>query len=375
MIQKHKKLLMNTKITKTNSLYIHFPFCEKICPYCDFIKFIKNDSFIDQYVNELSKDLDELINKKSTFKTIYIGGGTPSILTSLKLNFLLSKIDKIRDKECEFTFEANPESLNEEKLKILKKHEVNRISIGIQSFSKRILKSIDRDFNIDYFELINLTKKYIENINIDLIYGLENQTLEELNFDLENFIKLDVDHISIYSLTIYPNTAYAVKKVKEIDEEKGREFYNFILSFLRNHNYERYEVSNFARNKKYSKHNLTYWKNEHYVGLGVGASGYEDDVRYTNSGNLLAYLNGKRKKEVEKIDLENEMEYHLITNLRLAKGFNLLEFKERFGVDCIEHFPKIKDLIESKLLLKEGDNLCCSDEGILLLDYVLEKII
>lgn len=375
-ILKPSKNLMNMiNQKKTRSLYIHIPFCKNICPYCDFIKFIYNESFLSNYLVEIEKDLDRLIEQKFKFKTIYIGGGTPSILSDEQLEKLLSKIEPLKDFSCEFTIEANPESITESKLQILNKHEVNRISIGIQSFNKSILKEIGRDFDVDYFALIELVKKYVENINVDLIYGFENETEEILKEDLANFIKLDIDHISIYSLTIYPNTVFAVKGKKEQKEEDSRSFYNLILSTLREHGYERYEVSNFARNKKYSNHNLTYWNNEEYVGIGVGSSGYENGIRYTNSGNLSSYLKGERNKEEEKVSLFTKMEYHLITSLRLEKGLSLPLFKNLYGVDFFEKFPKSKQFIEQKLLKIDGDYIHCTDEGMLLLDYILLRIL
>lgn len=359
---------------KASSLYIHFPFCNSICPYCDFVKFIKNEKFISNYLEQLNNDLDQLIEAKSKFKTIYIGGGTPSILGYENLSDLLFKVNKLAAPNCEFTIEANPESLDKEKLIIMEENGVNRISIGLQSFNKEVLKFINRDYNVDYFELINLVKHYIPNINIDLIFGFPIQTEEDLKNDLENFIKLDVDHISIYALTIYQNTTFRVRNIQAQDETASAESYEYIVSFLKAHGYERYEVSNFARNKKYSKHNLTYWHNEQYVGLGVGASGYEGDIRYTNSGNLTLYLNGHRKREEEILSKQDEMEYHLICNLRLEKGFYIQDFNERFETDIFEEFPVLQNLINRKLLFLSRGRLYAG-KNLIILDFILDKFI
>ena len=377
MTQKLKNNLMTTKSNKKiNSLYVHIPFCTKICPYCDFIKVIDEKSFKSRYLKELIKDIKTLEQKRYFFNTIYIGGGTPSVLEEEQLKELLSALNCVKKYDTEFTFEANPESITVNKLKIPKKYGINRISIGVQSFNNNILKEINRDYNVDIFKLIEIVKKYIPNINVDFIYGLPNQTFEDLKNDLNNFVSLNVNHISIYSLILEKGTMFYKNNVKEISDESSRQFYDYIVSFLREHDYKRYEVSNFCRIGYKSKHNLTYWHDEEYVGLGIGASGFENNIRYKNSSSLTKYLNGIREREEEVVSIEDDYEYYLICNLRLEDGFSLKEFEKRFGFNLLTSKEKeIKELIELDLVVIKNDYFKCSDEGIALLDRVILKLL
>ena len=379
MILKLKNNLMNTKKkTKINSLYIHIPFCDSICPYCDFTKFISKDIFKFGYVNQLIRDLNELIAGNYKFKTIYIGGGTPSCLSIKDLTKLLKKVKLLINfnTNYEFTIEANPESLDENKLRLFKSAGINRISIGIQSFNEKLLETINRNYHINYFNLIKTVKKYINNINIDLIYGLPGQNKDELLKDLNNFIKLDINHISTYSLSINPMSIFYVKGYKEIDEDLSREFYDTILDFLRKHGFERYEVSNFAKPGYESKHNLTYWNDEEYIGLGVGASGYIYPYRYKNSSNLTSYLQGKRNLEKEIITKNDNKIYFLLCNLRKKQGFLLKTYEILFKTRFFDDFSgKIENFLENNLIITENNRVFCSDEGLIKLDLILKEII
>lgn len=368
---------MNTiNKTKINSLYIHIPFCSKICPYCDFVKVIDNNSFKSKYIEELIKDICSLEKERYFFNTIYIGGGTPTVLSNVQLDRLLSELDKVKTNETEFTIEGNPESITKDKLKILKKHNVNRISIGIQSFNKKILRSINRDYNIDVFKLIKLVKKYINNINVDFIYGLPEQTFEDIKDDLRKFITLDVNHISIYSLILESGTMFFKNGVQEIPDDLNRKYYDYIVDFLRNNNYNRYEVSNFCKDGYESKHNLTYWKDNEYIAIGVGASGYVKNIRYKNSSSLTSYLNGKRIREEEVVNSEDDYEYFLICNLRLEAGFDLKEFEDKFHFNLVKAKEEVVNkLIDDGLVVIQNNRFRCTDEGIALLDMVILKLI
>lgn len=363
---------MNQK--KINSLYIHIPFCKNICPYCDFTKIIFNKKFSKQYVDQLLIDLQKVKENFFSFETIYIGGGTPSLLEYEDLERLLIKTSPLLNEKGEFTIEANPEDLNDEKLILFKKYGVNRISIGIQSFNKEILNKIHRNYEIDYKGLIKKVKNYISNINVDLIYGFDGQTEEELSEDIDQILKLNTNHISIYSLSVNPGTLFYIKKYKEQDDASSRRFYDLILKKLRDAGFERYEVSNFAKNKEYSKHNLNYRKNEKYVAIGIGASGYVGNIRYTNSKSLKRYLEGKRDIEKEEVSLQDKKEYFFLTNLRLANGFSLNEYENCFNSSfLVDYKDEISSLINDNLLIV-NDRVYCSDEGIMLLDLVLLKL-
>jgi len=358
------------------SLYVHIPFCKKICPYCDFVKILENNKFIESYMKELLKDISFFIDNNFKFKTIYIGGGTPSILSENNLELLISELSKIIDNDTEFTIECNPESINENKLKIFKKYGINRISIGLQTFNKNLLKILNRDFEIDYFNLINLVKKYINNINVDFIYGLPNQTFDLLKEDLDKFIKLDINHVSLYSLQIEKNTYFYNQGIKEINSDDSAKMYEYILKYLRENGFNRYEVSNFAKKGFESRHNLTYWKNEKYYAIGIGASGYINNIRYKNSANLSKYIKGLREKEEEILTLEDERKYYLITNLRLVEGFSLSEYKNKFNKEFSDEYKEEIAYLTSINALKIENNVVkCTDYGLLTLNLVLEKLI
>ncbi len=360
---------------KVNSLYIHIPFCKKICSYCDFTKLIYKENFSKPYLDELIKDLDKVRENFFKFRTIYIGGGSPSSFSNEELEKLLKEVVKFKKITSEFSIEFNPEDITESKLKLLKKYKVNRISIGIQSFNPRILKEINRDYGIDYFKLIKNVKKYIKNINVDLIYGFKNQTLDELKYDLDNFIKLDVDHISIYSLTVNKNTIFYNNNYPEQNSDDSRIFYDYIVSYLKKHNFLHYEVSNFARNKKFSKHNLNYWNNKEYIGVGIGAHGYCDNIRYNISSSFKEYISGNRIIEKEIINKNILKEYYFITNLRKYNGFLLKDYKKIFKSDFYQDFKEeVDELINSKLC-KIDRRFYCTDEGIPILDFILLKLI
>ena len=361
---------------KINSLYIHIPFCSNICPYCDFIKLIKNDLFIEKYLTELKKDLLKIKDGYKKFKSIYIGGGTPSILNCKDLEDILKILSKVKAFNYEFTIECNPEDITIQKLELFKKYGINRISIGIQSFNEKILKVIKRDYHINYFDLINLVKKYIKNINVDLIYGFKNQSLDDLKKDLENFDKLNINHLSIYSLIINKNSIFYNQGYREQDEDDSRLFYDYIVEFLRKRGFKRYEVSNFAKNMKYSKHNLNYWKNNQYLAIGIGASGYIDNVRYQISTSFNKYINGERNVEKEILTDDLKKEYFFITNLRLEDGFKIKRFNKIFKSNfLIDYKDIIRDLLKEGLVEIKKGRFFCTDKGIVILDRILIKFI
>ncbi len=366
---------MKIKKKKINSLYIHIPFCKNICPYCDFVKFYSNKSWEDQYIKRLIEDLNEVEKKFKKFKTIYIGGGTPSILSSENLINLLKTLNKLKKKKCEFTIEANPEDIDDNFLQIIKEYNINRISIGIQSFNKSILKEIKRDYSINYFELIKKVKKYIKNMNIDLIFGFKDQTLKDLDEDLNSFIKLDVNHISIYSLIVDEGSIFYVKKYEEQDEDLSRKFYDFILNKLRNNGYERYEISNFAKKRKYqSKHNLNYWKNKEYVGLGLASHGYIYPNRYNFTKSLSNYLNREDLIEKEVVNPKTMKEYFFLTNLRLKDGFKLKDYKKTFKSEFVDDYEVlVNSLIKDNLAKITKNRFYLTDEGLIILDFILLK--
>ena len=244
------------------SLYLHIPFCMQICSYCDFCKMFYNEKMVNDYLEELEKEI-EINYQKDTLRTIYIGGGTPSSLKSYQLDKLFSMTNKFNiENNYEFTFECNISDINIELLDKLKQNKVNRISIGIETINDKFYELINRYNNKeDIEEKIKLVKKYFTNINIDLMYGFPNETKEDLEKDLEFFKELDVPHISIYSLILEENTKLYINKTKPLNEELEEAMYYYIIDYLRNLGFDHYEISNFSKPGYESIHNLTYWNN------------------------------------------------------------------------------------------------------------------
>lgn len=362
--------------TSNHALYVHIPFCEHICPYCDFTKLFYNERFAKPYLEELFKELDSYhINK---VKTIYIGGGTPTSLDDEDFEMLLKRVKPFLSESGEFTVEANVENLSTAKLDIMTRYGVTRLSIGVESTQNSRLKEIGRCHTYeDAITVVNEAKKHnFDSINVDLIYGFEGQSIQDLENDLKNILALDVDHISIYSLIVAPGTVFHNMKYKEQNEEDSAKYYELIVKTLREHGYKRYEVSNFARNEKYAEHNLTYWHDEEYYGVGLGASGYVNGVRYENTKSLDKYLSGDYIVSKEIVTKEKDFEYYLLTNLRLESGFLRKDFIDRFGVDfVIEYSERIAPFIKSKDIIVTKDRVFLSDNGLLIMDYILRKII
>ena len=356
-----------------NSLYVHIPFCETICDYCDFAKLQYFHFFADQYLASLEKEIVSTV-KNIHLKTIYVGGGTPTVLSISQLEKLLDILSNYASEVEEYTFESNPESLDIDKLKLLKKYGVNRLSIGVQSTDDRILKSINRNhtFNdvINAFKLIR--EVGIENINVDLILGLPNVSESLLNKDLDNILSLSPTHISTYSLSVNPHTVFYLNNINEPSGDFARHLYDIVDEKLKNNGYIHYEVSNFARKGFESKHNYTYWKNEPYYGVGLAASGYIGKLRYKNTTNFQKYLNGENIREEEILSLEDEMKYQILLNLRTIEGIDLKEFKDKYNKDLYALKRKeIDDFIANKLLYIDNNHLIATYEGMMILDQII----
>ena len=358
------------------SAYIHIRFCDTICSYCDFCKFLKNDEWIDKYLNSLEKEINTNY-KCEILDTIYIGGGTPSSLNKEQLTKLFNTIKVLnKNKEYEFTFECNIENITKEKLELLYENGVNRLSIGVQTFNEKYLSFLNRKHTKE--EIINKIKLCKEigfkNINIDLIYGLPNQTLDELNSDIEEFLKLDITHISTYSLIIEPNTKLYIDNIKNIDDNLDYEMYKLICDKLKDNGYNHYEISNFSKVGYESKHNLTYWNNENYYGFGLGASGYIDNIRYDNTRNINKYLNGEYLKESHTLDLNETIENEFILGLRKIKGINKEVFKNKYNKD-IKEIEIVNKLIKENKLLEDEKNIYINKDYIYVSNDILVEFI
>ena len=360
------------KKNKVISLYIHIPFCENICDYCDFTKLQYFRNFASIYINELKKQLDNEVDNLS-LKTIYVGGGTPTSLEDDLFLSLLKSIEPYSKEVEEYTFECNPESLSINKIKMMKEYGVNRISIGVESTNDDILKAINRHhtFNDVRNAVINLRQFGIENINLDLILGLPNVSEKMLNEDIKNILSLNPNHISCYSLTVGEHTKFYLKGINPPSEEFAYSAYKSINEILEKNGYIHYEVSNWSKPGYQSEHNLTYWRNKQYYGIGLGASGYIDNIRYKNTTNLTEYLKGINNKEEEIVNLKDLEQYQIMLNLRTFEGLDLKEFKNIFNKDLYLSKKEIIDsYIASKHLKKEGNHLKATFEGMMILDKI-----
>jgi len=357
------------------SLYIHIPFCNKICSYCDFCKIYYSKDLVDKYLLSLQDEIKSNY-KGETLKTIYVGGGTPSSLSPNQLNKLFYITSPLKlENTYEFTIEFNIEDITKEKLEIVKKNGVNRISIGIQTINDKFFSLLDRNNNIeDIIDKIKLCKKYFSNINIDLIYGFNNQTISDLDLDLDFLLKLDVSHISIYSLILEEHTKLFVNNYQVLNEDIESQMYYHIIKRLKRAGYFHYEISNFSKKGFASKHNLNYWNNEKYYGFGMGASGYIDNVRYTNTRSINNYLKGSAVFEKELIDKQNNMEYEMICGLRKIEGVSKNKFYDKFDCHIKEVFD-LDDLFKKRLLEENEEFIFIPEDKLYVSNSILERFI
>ena len=378
-MNKFKKNLVNTKRIikrKINSLYIHIPFCNKICSYCSFSKMLYFPKIARKYICNLIVDLKKVKQNFNKFKTIYIGGGTPSSLSISLIENLLKYASTLLLKNGEFTFEANLDSLTEEKLKILKKYGVNRLSIGIETSSNKYLSLMNREYDFDINKKMELVKKYFTNFNLDLIYGLPNETLLEVKKDLEFILNFKPKHISIYALEVNPNSKFYIDGIKEEKDEILRKQYDFVVNFLKKNGYNRYEVSNFALKGYKSRHNINYWKDNEYVAIGTSSSGFIDNIRYVNSSSISDYIKGRRNKETEIITKTSDKTYYILTNLRLEEGFKLSDYKRKFNEDFyLKKKEVIDDFVKHNVLIMDKDRIRVATDYIYVLDSIVVKLI
>jgi putative oxygen-independent coproporphyrinogen III oxidase len=365
----------NDEVKFPKSLYVHIPYCDHICHYCDFTKMLTNRQQTLVYVHEVLKEIASY--GKHLYQTIFFGGGTPTALNDEELTMLCQGVAQFAAPGAEWSVECNVESTTPEKLTLMKRAGVNRLSFGVQTFKVDALRSLNRHHNQrEIISTIQEAKRQgFNRINVDLIYDLPKVNDDDLTDDLNKFLTLDVDHIATYALTIHPNTVFGIQKLKPVSDDVSRRHYETIYHTLLAHGYERYEVSNFARNKDYARHNLTYWRNEEYIGCGLGASGYLHGVRYTNTKNMTKYLQGVRRDQEEIIDLKMKRFEFLMLNLRLNDGFSLTNFRDECHQDFELTYEKnIPALIEKKLLTISDNRVRLTFEGMILLDYVLLKL-
>ncbi len=344
----------DTLLEKINHLYLHVPFCKTICGYCDFTHRVYSRKTAEEWLFSLKQEIGEMCH--GSYETIYLGGGTPTSLSSDELETLLSLIDPYRDGCLEYTIEVNPESLDEEKVLIMKKHGINRISMGVQSSSDRLLKMMGRRHAFeDVREKTALLRMHgLSNISVDLMYSLPGQTMDDLRESLEDVLSLDVPHISIYSLTIEEGTAFAKKGYTSLDEDTEADMYEAIRDTLTEKGYIQYEVSNYARPGYESKHNLGYWNYEDFLGVSLSAASKYGHKRITNTSSFADYQKGKRIGEVIELAKEDEMFEHVMMSFRKKEGLDLGDFRSRYGISFEEAYPEAIRKHEDELIFEKG---------------------
>ena len=358
-----------------NSVYIHIPFCQTICSYCDFCKLFYNKKLVDPYLKELEKEIEENY-KGEEISTIYIGGGTPTSLSCDELSFLFSILKKIRlASNYEFTIEANIDSLDINKIKLLRENNVNRISIGVETFNDDYQKLINRKLSFkDLKATIRLLKDNgINNINLDLMYGFRNESIEILDKDLDYLLKLDIPHISIYSLIIEDNTILKINNYQRLDDDNDQVLYKYIEEKLERNNYKHYEISNYAKAGYESRHNLVYWNNGEYYGFGLSAASYYYDVRKSNTRSITNYLNGTREIEKEALSLKDKMDYEIMLGLRLKRGVSKEQFLKKYNIKP-DNVYNYQELLDKNILIENDKYLYVNKNYWYVLNEILSEI-
>jgi oxygen-independent coproporphyrinogen III oxidase len=371
-------------------LYVHIPFCKQLCYYCDFhftVSLKHKDKLIDAICAEIFQRKDEFSDL--IFDTIYLGGGTPSILSINELEKIFNAILRYCNISSlpEITMEANPDDLTVAYLSDLKNNtSINRLSIGVQSFQDDQLKLMNRRHTaMEAFNSIELAKnKGFSNINIDLIYGIPGMNLNDWQKNLEIFLKLDIPHLSAYHLTFEPKTVFShyLKKgtLHPVKEEISIQQYELLISLAEKNAFEHYEISNFAKNGQYSQHNLAYWTDKPYLGIGPSAHSYLSGTRRWNVSVNAKYCEGVEQNtydyfEIENIDVKTAYNDYILTSLRTKWGIDREQIRTRFGIpfflDCNN---SAATFITDGTLIEDNQKLYLSSKGILISDYVISAM-
>lgn len=371
-------------------IYVHIPFCKQKCIYCDFVSYSNKSIYIDKYIDRLKKEIIDTSKKNNNviINTIYFGGGTPSYIKKEYIGEILQVIREnftLKD-DVEITIEINPGTVDKEKLKYYKEKEINRISIGLQSTNNRILKLLGRIHTYEEFtkEYKNAREVGFENINIDLIIGVPTQTIEDIKNSLNKILKLNPEHISVYSLIVEENTPLETKITSGEfilpDEELEREMYWYTKRELEKNDYNHYEISNFAKTGRESRHNSNCWEQEEYLGFGIAAHSYFNSQRYSNTDKMEEYI---LEDEILKIRTINEIQSiydkqkeYMLLGLRKIEGVNVKNFKNKFIENPIYLFRnEIDKLVKEELIEIDLNNIKLTSKGIDLANLVWEEFI
>lgn len=376
-------------------IYIHIPFCKQKCYYCDFVSYSNKCSEVKEYIESLKKEIEEFDFSNYKVTSIYIGGGTPSYIDSIYIVEIISELKEklkcnlIEFKDIEITIEVNPGTVDTKKLNDYKKLGINRLSIGLQSTKNDILKKIGRIHTYqEFLEIYKLARETgFKNINIDLMIGIPGQKIGDLKNTLQDIIKLEPEHISVYSLIIEENTPIEKMlengEIKLPDEDLERNMYWYVKNTLELNGYNHYEISNFAKLGKESRHNLNCWNQEEYIGFGVAAHSYLNDIRFSNTINVEEYIQhieNNRKEENIQIEesqsLEDKKNEFMMLGFRKIQGVDIARFKEKFIDNPIFLYREnLNKLVEKGLIEVDLNHIKLTNKGIDLANLVFEEFV
>lgn len=363
------------------AVYIHIPFCTNKCFYCDFNSYVLKGQPVMDYLQAMEREMSLTVEKHppEQIETIFVGGGTPTVLTPPQMEYFLESVRRFfpnQHAEIEFTMEANPGTTDLDKLRVMKAGGVNRLSFGVQSFNNQLLGEIGRIHNTDdvYRSIANAREAGFDNMSIDLMFGLPNQTLKMLDDSVSRALELELPHYSIYSLKVEENTLfhamYQKNQLPLPDEEIELEMYLLLMRRMKEAGYEQYEISNFAKPGHASRHNMKYWLNESYYGIGAGAHGYMNRTRHINIKGVQPYVDashaGLPRLDVYEIARDEAMEDFMMVGLRMLQGVDGQHFREQFGEELEQVFAtQIEHLLKNGLLERTEAGYRLSEKGIL----------
>lgn len=368
------------------ALYIHVPFCKQKCFYCDFPSYAGMEKYMDEYVNSLSEEIRRL--DKVNIYSIFVGGGTPTYLSLRHWEKIADALEYIHvPKQIEFTVEGNPGTFNMEVLKLLKFIGVNRLSIGLQAWQKTLLKKLGRIHNVEQFiSAYDMARSVgFDNINVDIMFGIPDQTMTDWKETLKNLVNVQPEHISCYSLIVEEGTPffrwYEKDALKLPDEEVERNMYTYARNYLNSHDYSQYEISNYGKNGKYCKHNLVYWNMKPYIGCGASAHSFINGKRMSNTSNIKEYISKIKNNEEPYSEIhintwKDNVEEFMFLGLRKIKGISTEEFNIRFGENINNVFGStLKKYMDKGLILIDNDRIYLSPHGIEISNSILCEFI
>ena len=375
----------------TIGLYIHIPFCRQKCLYCDFPSWAGKEEQMQGYVDALKKEIENRgkVYKGKKVVSVFFGGGTPTTLTIPMLEQLMQAVfaNWNISEDAEITTEANPGTLDKEMAEALKNMGFNRLSMGVQAWQNRLLKSLGRIHSIEIFQNnFNAVREAgFENVNTDLMFALPDQTMEDWQETVKNIVALGPEHISAYSLILEEGTPFFDKyekgELEPAEEDLDRDMYHWAVDYLAEMGYEQYEISNFAKAGKESRHNRIYWQAEEYLGMGLGSHSYMEGERFHNIYDLQEYMKAEGdvsllKEEVEIITEEDALAEFMFLGLRLTEGVSFDRFRERFGKEMKNIYgEQIEKLVQENLLEEDEIGIRLTRKGVDISNYVFEKFL